>query len=228
MSPELINKTQGTSLSWKHWPESAKWLSRSIPGLVLGCRLWCHHSWYLQAWPAERKRTIDLLHEDAILKWCAHCYFYLGHQLHLKHGAWFGLFLIRLYHHKVAVAIINTGSAALGNIYISSRMLSTFKTVYQSENTRVYLRSKSFIYFFNQSRKVSHTLPKTIALICETPGTLCLQDDVTSGHSAAVFFITAWLFFIGSQHSHFTVLISCKRRTNVRKHSNSRLPSKSF
>lgn len=74
------------------------------------------------------------------------------------------MFLIPLYHHKVAVAIINTGSAALGNIYVSSRMLSTCTTVYQSENTRVYLRSKSFICFFNQSRKVSHTLPKTIAL----------------------------------------------------------------
>lgn len=135
-------------MSWKHWPESAKWLSRSIPGLVLGCRLWCHHSWYLQAWPAERKCTIDLLLKDAILKWRAHCYFCLGHQLHLKYAAWFGLFLILLYHHKVAVAIINTGSAALGNIYISSTMLSTCNTVYQSENTRVYLGSKRFLSIF--------------------------------------------------------------------------------
>lgn len=42
-------------------PESAKWWSRSTPRSVLGFHLWCHHSWYLQVWPDERKKSTIIL-----------------------------------------------------------------------------------------------------------------------------------------------------------------------
>lgn len=57
-------------IRWKHWPESAELWSRSIPGSVLGSRLWCRHSWYLQVWPDDSKHMVHILHTE-VLKHCS-------------------------------------------------------------------------------------------------------------------------------------------------------------